>query len=187
MTGTNRSLPLTLFFVGIERRHVINTTATLASRGIPKDRFDLASIHQLSNLLGCSGCDPLNETPLVDNVLGVLRVQNNRHNKNTVRAAMVPVVAVKSKMMFAHLVRHSALGGTHSKARTWAPSIEPLHCCTLLQCATTKLNNATHCVYCKEQLPNSDICKFQTRCAVGKRMQRVRFPRGTAGTSLTAS
>ena len=63
LPGAIRSPPLAFFFVGVERRHVINTTATLASRGIQKDRFDLASVHQLSNLLGCCSCDPLNETP----------------------------------------------------------------------------------------------------------------------------
>ena len=82
MPGAIGSPPLALFFVGIERRHAIDTTATLAPRGMLKDRSDLASIHQLSNLLGCCGCDPLNEMSLVDNVLGVLRVQDNRHNKN---------------------------------------------------------------------------------------------------------
>ena len=88
--GAIRSPPLAFFFVVRERRHVMNTTATLASRGMLKDRFDLASIHRLSNSLGCCSCNPLNETPRVDTVLGVQRVQNNRHNKNTARAATVP-------------------------------------------------------------------------------------------------
>ena len=177
MAGAIRSCRLAFFFVGLERRHAL----VLTSRGMLMDEFDLISIHTIPNVLGWSDCDPLHETPLVDHVLGVVRVSTQPTQKN--REGLVAVNRKRCSLsrisrignlphqeLLPSAVRHSVQGGRTPKPGP-GHSVSSLNTAGMLQHATAKLNNASQRVVAKATTERQYLQMSDEMSCCRKRMQ----------------